>query len=504
LVKTAFLQSERRGLRGLRRKLREAILAARLEREISKDAVIEDYLNTVYFGDVDGTTIVGIQQAANFYFAKNAKELNLYECAVLVGSLASPNTRNFKAHPGAAHRYALKVVAKAVAHNFVSPREAEASVRTRSKSGHVEFAQADGRHFLSALADEAFRLNLANNDAEVRLVVTIDPRQQLLGENLVCRMIKSPGNADLQGALVTMTPLGEIRALVGGCDFATSSFNRATQAKRQPGSAFKPFVYASAMQAGLSPATIRNDLPLNVDGWQPENSDRRYRGPMSLGAAFAYSVNTVAVRVAQEVGVPAVIRVAHAFGISSNIKPNLTIALGTSEVTLLELTRAFVPFVNEGRRVEAHSITVAISAGRVIFQSPSGNGAIVLNRHAHAEMRELLGAVVKFGTGKRAGPNAVGGKTGTSQGARDGWFVGWRQADSLLTGIWVGNDANDPVPGLSGGGLPAELWRQFSAAAPHDPGVNLAPPIQRNTKKLVSSEPSVTSMPGCQRFPNLC
>jgi penicillin-binding protein 1A len=258
------------------------------------------------------------------------------------------------------------------------------------------------------------------------------------------------------------------------------------------------------MQAGLSPATIRNDLPLNVDGWEPENSDKRYRGPMSLEAAFAYSVNTVAVRVAQEVGVPAVIKVAHAFGISSNIKPNLTIALGTSEVTLLELTRAFVPFVNEGRRVEAHSITAAISSGRVIFRAPSGDGSIVLDRRAHAEMRELLGAVVKIGTGKRAGPNAVGGKTGTSQGSRDGWFVGWRKEDSLLTGIWVGNDANDPVPGLSGGGLPAELWRQFAAAAPHDTGLNLAPAIRQNTKKLVPSEPLVTSMPGCQRFPNLC
>jgi penicillin-binding protein 1A len=504
LVKTAFLQSERRGLRGLRRKLREAILAARLEREISKDVVIEDYLNTVYFGDVDGTTIVGIQQAANFYFAKNAKELNLYECATLVGSLASPNTRNFRAHPEAAHRYAGKVVAKAVAHNFVSQREADSSLRARSKPGRAEFAEADGRHFLSALADEAFRLNLANNGGEVRLVVTIDPRQQLLGESLVCRMIKSGGSAGFQGALVAMTPLGEIRALVGGCDFATSSFNRATQAKRQPGSAFKPFVYAAAMQAGLSAATVRNDFPVSIDGWQPENSDRRYRGPISLETAFAQSINTVAVRLAHEVSMTEVIKVGHALGITSHIRPNLTSALGTSEVNLLELTRAFAPFVNDGRRVEAHSVLVAISSGRFIFQAPTGGGPVVLNRRVHTEMRRLLGAVVKVGTGRRAGPAAVGGKTGTSQNSRDGWFIGWRRGDSLLTGIWTGNDANDSIPGLSGGGLPAELWRQFSSAIPHDANTTMIPRVPQKPMDTVSSGPPADLMPGCRRFPNLC
>jgi penicillin-binding protein 1A len=500
LVKTKLLQADRHGLQGMRRKLRELILAIRLEREMSKNTIIETYFNNVYLGTVDGTDLTGLQQAATFYFQKNATDLNRYECAVLVGSLASPNTRNYYAYPETAHGYAAKVIAKMVSRNFILPREGEIAIRTRSKPGRVAFSELDGRYFLSALADEAFRLGSVGNNGDIRFVVTVDFRDQLLGENLVCKMTESLGRSDLQGALVAMTISGEVRALVGGCDFASNSFNRATQAKRQPGSAFKPFVYASAMELGLSPRTIRNDLPLNINGWEPKNANGSFRGPVTLQTAFADSINTVAVRLTLEVGVTKIILKARAFGINSEIKPNLTIGLGTAEVNLLELTGSYIPFVGDGRRVEPHLISMAISAGRVVGQKLVGNDAPVLSKRVQAEMRQLFEAVVRNGTGKRSGPDAGGGKTGTTQGQRDAWFVGWRKHDSLLVGIWAGSDSNNSIPGLSGGGLPVETWRQFASAASREQDGAIQTPVAKMSLPPIPAD----AIPACRRYPNLC
>jgi penicillin-binding protein 1A len=504
LTKTKFLQAERHGFEGIQRKLRELILAPRLEREMSKEAIIESYFSSVYLGTVQGTELVGLHQAATFYFGKNGSELNRYECAVLVGSLASPNTRNYKVHPELAHQYAAKVIAKTVARKFISAREGDIALRTRSKPGRLEFAEPDARHFLSALADEVFRLGAMGGVGDLRLVVGIDYRDQLLGENLVCRMTHSRGTPDFQAALVGVTTSGEIRALVGGCDFASSPFNRVTQAKRQPGSAFKPFVYTSAMQAGLSPRTIRNDLPLNFDGWQPENFDHTFRGPISLQTAFADSVNTVSVRLTLEVGVAKVIQTARALGITSDIKPNVTIGLGTAEVSLLELTQSFIPFASNGHRVKAHSALMMISSGRVIFQDSGQTGPIVLSRRVQADMRQLFEAVIKYGTGKLAGPDACGGKTGTSQGQRDAWFIGWRCEDSLMIGIWAGSDSNSPIAGLTGGGLPAATWRHFAALATHEQSKTSAVPHLPMTELIPFPPLPPDAKTACRHYPNLC
>jgi penicillin-binding protein 1A len=504
LIKNAFLNAARSGFNGVRRKLREAILAVRLEREMSKADIVQRYFSVVNFGTVNHVTVVGLEQAAAFYFAKHAADLNVYECATLVGSLKSPQTLNPKMHPAAAHKRARRVLADMVVNKQLTQNEMDTALRSRSKRGSVKFSQADGRYALSAIADEAFGLNVSGREGEIRLVVTVNPQYQQLAERQICEMTKMRASPDFQGALVAMdSSSGEIRALVGGCNFAKHPFNRATEAKRQPGSAFKPFVYARALEAGLSPSTIRVDAPMNLDGYRPENSDRQYRGPVTLTAGLAKSINTIAVKLEAEIGIDRVIELAHRFGIASEIGRNWSTALGTSEVTLLELTRAYAPFANSGRRVDAHLIAMSVFSGKVIFQRPPAAGPVVLNPRVQTGMREMLRAVVRAGTGTTAGPEAVGGKTGTSQGGRDAWFVGWRAMDAALIGVWAGNDGNEPVAGLSGHGLPAETWKKFAESAARDERTPLAPPI--SPKKVAGLEPSpFESAPGCRRYPNLC
>src|SRR4029077_19432309 len=269
-----------------------------------------------------------------------------------------------------------------------------------------------------------------------------------------------------QGALVAMTPQGAVRAMVGGRNYAESQYNRATTAKRQPGSAFKPFVYLTAIEQGLTPDTVRQDAPLKLKGWSPENYSREYFGPVTLTQALAMSLNTVAVRVGLEVGPKNVVRTAHRLGISSKLDPNPSIALGTSEVTLIDVVVAYAPSANGGSEISPHVIDkIKTAEGKLLYaRSPDQFGQVIEPRYV-AMMNAMMQETLLSGTAHKAelpGWQAAG-KTGTSQDFRDAWFIGY--TSNLVTGVWLGNDDNSPTKKATGGGLPVEIWTRFMKAA---------------------------------------
>jgi penicillin-binding protein 1A len=269
-----------------------------------------------------------------------------------------------------------------------------------------------------------------------------------------------------QGALVSMEPDGSIRALVGGRNYAQSQFNRAVSAKRQPGSSFKPFVYLTGLEHGLTPDTLREDAPLNIKGWQPENYHRDYQGPVTLTRALSTSLNTVAVRVGLEVGVKNVVKTAHRLGVKSDLQVNPSIALGTSEVTPLEIVSAYAPFANGGVGVQPRIIArVTTAAGKIIYQGEASTLGRVIEPQYVAMMNVMMQETLATGTARKAdlpGWQAAG-KTGTSQDFRDAWFIGY--TSHLVTGVWLGNDDNSPTKKASGSNLPVEIWSRYMTAA---------------------------------------
>jgi penicillin-binding protein 1A len=311
-------------------------------------------------------------------------------------------------------------------------------------------------------------------------VVGLNVWHQLQGDAAIKELIARNEDRHVsQGALVALDGDGRVSALVGGGDFAASQFDRATQAKRQPGSAFKLFVYAASIKAGLKPTSIRPDAPISVGDWTPANADHQFLGPITLKKAFALSRNTVATRLGSEVGIDAVSNEAHELGIRSPLARDPSLVLGTSEVTLLELTSAYVPFMNEGRPVRPYAARLALdSSGRVIYRHDPAPKPPVLDSRTVEAMRDMLRAVVTEGTGQNARLRDLwsAGKTGTSQGNRDAWFIGF--TDHLTTGIWFGNDDNSQMMGVSGADMPALAWRKFNEAvnAPPPSGVGTRPP----------------------------
>ena len=305
-------------------------------------------------------------------------------------------------------------------------------------------------------------------DQDIVVETSIDPVLQDAAEHALTDALAQKGEklGIGEGALVAMTPDGVVRALVGGKSYAESQFNRAIAAKRQPGSAFKPFVYLTALEHGLTPETVREDAPISVNGWKPENYEHQYLGPVTLTQALANSLNTVSVRLTLEVGPAAVIRTAYRLGITSKLEPNASIALGTSEVSPLELVSAYAPFANGGFAVAPHVIERVRSAdGKTLYaRATQALGRIVDARYV-AMMNAMMHETLLSGTARRADlPGwAAAGKTGTSQDFRDAWFVGYTA--HLVAGVWLGNDDNSPTRKAVGGGLPVEIWSRFMKAA---------------------------------------
>ncbi len=319
-------------------------------------------------------------------------------------------------------------------------------------------------------------------DQSIVVETTIDPKLQGVAEAAIIDELaaKSVRFNVTQGALVAMTPDGAVRAMVGGRNYAESQYNRAVTAKRQPGSAFKPFVFLTAVEAGLMPETIRLDAPIDIKGWRPENYTHEYFGSVTLTQALAMSLNTVAVRLGIEVGPKNVVRTAHRLGISSKLEANASIALGTSEVSLNELVGAYAPFANGGLGISPHVVTkIRTSEGKLLYmRQPDRLGQVIEPRHV-AMMNTMMRETLLSGTARKADIPGwmAAGKTGTSQDFRDAWFIGYTA--NLVTGVWLGNDDNSPTRKATGGGLPVEVWTRFMRAAHQGVPVAGLPSSQR-------------------------
>ena len=458
LAKNLFLTRERT----LSRKIQEAILALWLERRYSKDQILELYLNRVYFG----SGAYGVEAAAQKYFGKSARFVTLSEAALLAGLMKSPTklapNRNLK---GANERAALVITAMAE-QGHISEAMAKlalanpAQVKRDKSAGSINYA-AD--YVMDALDDTVGAI-----DEDIVVTTTIDLKMQAEAERALTDELNQKGGkfGVEQGALVALDPTGAIKAMVGGRDYADSQFNRAVAAKRQPGSSFKPFVYLAALEKGLTPDTVREDAPISVKGWSPENYSREYFGPVTLTKALSLSLNTVAVRLGLEVGPKAVVAVAHRLGVSSDLEAVPSIALGSSEVTPLEMVSAYAAFANGGVGVQPHVIArVRTAGGKQLYARRNANFGRVIDPQYLGMMNAMMQETLLTGTARKAelpGWQAAG-KTGTSQDWRDAWFIGY--TSYLVAGVWLGNDDGSPTKKVSGGNLPVEIWSRFMKAA---------------------------------------
>jgi len=459
LAKNLFLTQERT----MARKLQEVELAFWLERHHSKNQILELYLNRVYFG----SGAYGVEAAAQKYFGKPAKNVTIAEAAMLAGLVKSPSRLAPNRNPEGAEARAKVVIAAMQDADFITPAQAKAAQSAPQFA--VKPVGAGTVNYVADWIGEVLDDLVGQVDDSIVVETTIDPRLQSAAEAAVIDELaaKSVKFNVSQGALVAMTPQGAVRAMVGGRNYAESQFNRAVTAKRQPGSSFKPFVYLTAIESGLTPETIRTDAPIDVKGWKPENFTHEYFGSVTLTQALAMSLNTVAVRLGLEVGAANVVRTAHRMGIASKLEANASIALGTSEVSMIELVGAYAPFANGGRAASPYVVTRirTVEGKKTLYHRPRETPGQIIDARALTAMNTMMQQTILTGSAKKAElPGWVAaGKTGTSQDFRDAWFIGY--TSQLVTGIWLGNDDNSPTRKATGGGLPVEIWSRFMKVA---------------------------------------
>ncbi len=463
VAKNLFLTPERT----LTRKLREMMLALWLERNFTKDEILTIYLNRVYLGA--GT--YGVEAAAQRYFGRAAKDVDVYQSAVLAGLLKAPSRYNPTNDTDLAKRRAEVVLRTMVETGALT----EAQSKTAQQNATRVLKNASAKRALRARYFADWILSQLDSfvgtiDRDLVVRTTLNAANQAAAEVALAHHLDISGKTQNvgEGAVLSLAPDGAVRAMVGGRDYADSQFNRVTQALRQPGSAFKPFVYLAALDAGYKPDDLVTDGPINIGGWKPQNFSGKYLGPISVQDALAESINTVAVRLAQAVGPKAVVNSAHRLGITSDLKPELSLALGTGEVTLLELTSAYAPFANGGIAVLPYGITqIQGRDGDILYQRQGSELDRVISAERVATMNQLMRGVIDRGTGKAAAFGfPAAGKTGTSSDFRDAWFVGFTA--ELITGVWVGNDDGANMKGVTGGALPARVWHDVMAAAHKD------------------------------------
>jgi 1A family penicillin-binding protein len=452
LARIMYLSPERT----FRRKVQEALLTIWLEHRLSKEEILTRYLNTAYFG----AGVYGADAAAKRYFGKPARELSLSEAAMLAGLVRAPSslapTRNLE---GARARAAL-VLDAMVACGTLSPEQG-AVARGNPATLRVPPDNPIGtNYFIDFLGLEAKRLAGSGSDLKVR--GTLDLNLQAFAEEVITRRLKAEGRGKnvSQAALIAMAPDGAILAMVGGRDYNESQFNRAVQAKRQPGSLFKLFVYLAALEKGFNPEMTVVDRPVAIGDWEPENYGGHFRGAVTLRTAFANSLNSVAVQLASSIGVQSVIDMAHKLGVQSELPAVPSLALGSADVSLIEMTRAFAAIAANAETIEPYAVRSIRKGEQTVYDHPRSAFQSPGNPGARAAMRDLLASVIREGTGRAARVNgALGGKTGTSQEYRNAWFVGF--TNDIVVGVWVGNDDNSPMKGVVGGDIPARIWGEF-------------------------------------------
>jgi penicillin-binding protein 1A len=460
LAKNLFLSPDRT----FERKIQEVLLSFWLEHKFSKDQILAMYLNRVFFG----ANAYGVEAASRRYFNKSAQDVSLGEAATLAGLLKAPSRLSPARDPKAAEERAQVVLGTMREEGYITDSDyktAMAQPPAKAKS-----YWSGPQHYAADMVVDEVKSLIGEPKVDVTVETTIDTRLEDAASKSLNDILDKEGkklNAS-QAALVSVDATGAIRAVVGGRDYAESQFNRASRAKRQPGSSFKPFVYAAALEAGYTPDTIVNDGPVRIGNWTPENYEKEYKGPVPLSYALTHSLNTVAAQLVMAVTPDKVISLAHRLGVDSDIQPNASIALGTSEVSLVELTSSYAAFMNGGYKATPHIVKrITDPDGKVLYEADYSNPPRVLSEPVAAAMNSMMNSVVNNGTGRAARLDGwqAAGKSGTTQSFRDALFVGYTSI--MTTGIWFGNDDGAFMKKVTGGGLPAKAWKEYMTTAMH-------------------------------------
>jgi len=464
LAKNLFLSPER----SLRRKVHEAFLALWIEARLSKAEILKLYLDRTYLGG--GT--YGMEAAAQFYFGKSVRDVNLAEAAVLAGLFKAPSSYAPHVNPEAAKARASIVLGRMLEVGYITQGEfLDATQHPAKTVSHENYASPD--YFLDWAYKETLQLieqQSLTDDYVVEVKTTIDLDMQRAAKEEIAKVLETEGPRyhATQAALVSMTPAGAVKAIIGGRDYEESQFNRATDALRQPGSAFKPFVYLAALLDGMTPETPILDGPITIGNWSPRNYSHRYAGRTNLITALAKSYNTVPVRIMAQIGRKKIIDATHLVGVHSEIQSVPSMVLGANGMTVLDITTGYATFANDGKLSEPHTVLeIRRASGELIYTREKNTPPAkqVIPEHVAADMNRMMGQVVTAGTARRAdlGYTPVAGKTGTTQSYRDAWFVGF--TGKYVTGVWYGNDDYSPTNKATGGSIPAMTWKAFMLRA---------------------------------------
>jgi penicillin-binding protein 1A len=464
LAKNLFLSPER----SLRRKVHEAFLALWIEARLTKAEILKMYLDRTYLGG--GT--YGMEAAAQFYFGKSIRDVNLPEAAVLAGLFKAPSSYAPHVNPKAAVVRANIVLGRMLDVGYITQGELlEATQHPATTVSHDNYASPD--YFLDWAYKETLQLieqQGLTDDYVVEVKTTVDMEMQKAAKEEIAKMLETEGpryNAT-QSALVSMTPDGAVKAIIGGRDYEESQFNRATDALRQPGSSFKPFVYLAALMEGMTPETAIVDAPITIGNWSPKNYSHRYAGRTNLRTALAKSYNTVPVRLMTQIGRKKIIDATHLVGVQSEIQSVPSLVLGANGMTVLDITTGYATFANGGKLSQPHTVLEMRRASGELIYSRARNAPAakqVITERVAADLNSMLGQVVTAGTARRAdlGYTPSAGKTGTTQSYRDAWFIGF--TGKYVTGVWYGNDDYTPTNRATGGSIPARTWKAFMLRA---------------------------------------
>ena len=451
VAKNLFLTSEK----SVRRKVQELLLAFWLEYKFSKEQILTLYLNRVYLG----SGAYGIEAASQKYFQKTSRDLNIKEAAVIAGMLKAPSRYNPIASKERAMERARVVLKIMQEHGLIS--EADRSRILKMPLGREKSAKVAGAAYFADWVYNEVNAYIGERDEDIYVSTTLDQTLQEKASAILRDMIAANADRNVtQGAIVIMDFDGAVKAMVGGANYNKSQFNRAVLALRQPGSAFKPFVYLTALQQGWKPEDKIMDVPVSIKGWRPQNDDKKYYGEVTLKYALAKSLNLATVNLAQQLSGREIIRTAQQMGINTPMQNSPSLALGAFEVTVLDMATAYTAIANGGYAVWPHAIEEIYSRdGFQLYQREKDEKTRILDAGAVEELTEMLEKVIKSGTGHRADIGRfAAGKTGTSQDNRDAWFVGF--TDNLAAVVWLGNDDNSPMKGVYGSGLPAQIWKK--------------------------------------------
>lgn len=479
LAKNVFLTHERT----IKRKVQEAFLSLWLEWKFSKEQILTIYLNRVYYG----TNAWGVDGAAQTYFGHSAKQLSLWESAMLAGIMRSPNNYNPHSNKERAENRAKLVLRLMLNQKRITKEQYQAALQegksktypkiTLSRSYYIDWILEQSKGFIQT------------SGSDLIIHSTLDSHLQKQAEQLVVNRLHQSGKAKnvSQAALLSVTSDGAVIAMVGGLDYQQSQFNRAVQAKRQPGSSFKPLLWQIALQKGMLLSDMVEDKPVNIKGWKPKNYNRKYQGNITLLRALEVSSNVVAAQLGQHFGERNLINAAYNQGVETELRANPSLALGSSEVTMMDMVSIYASWASGGKQVFPWGIKmITTSKGELLYQHDDTHYSNILSTPVTAQMNYALSRVIQEGTGKNAQlPFDVAGKTGTTQDYRDAWFIGY--SSQFVTAVWMGNDDNSPTNNLTGGDLPAKLWKDYMQAA-HDSALPLSDLLQPESLDLLDEK----------------